>query len=638
MLLIIDFVLWTMLLCLIIRDAERYADGAVRQLAASTDHEQNKRPRLADTVRLKNRAFLSYSHQDARWARWLHARLEGFRIDKDLMGSKGRFGPVPKDLRPIFRDREDFPSGQKLSEATVEELDASEALIVLCSTVSASRPAVNDEVQCFRSRHPDRLVIPVIIDGAVPDNFPPALRYELTEKGIITDRPANFLGPDLRDSADGRNLGLAKLVAGLLGLSPDEIVRRAERARRQRNRVWAGLAAVFLFLALAAAGGAIYAWQQLKTNEAFLDAALKTATEIVNTAVAQAEKYNVPRIATLELLLKAEALFGDMARFGRPTPELSRRKAWMLIEFARNYWVLGDTGKQFAHATEAYRLLAGLAAEKPGDATYQYDLSIAHSEVGNVLVERGDLAGALNHYRDGLAIVETLAKSDRDNTDWQNDLTTLYERVGNALVKQRNLPDALTFYDKGLPIIERLAKSDPGNARWQRELGGYYVRVRELLVMQGKFAEALKSSRDGLEIIERLAKSEPRNAGIQRDLAATYLTIGDVLAKQGEFLEAFKSFHDGLEIIERLAKSDPSNADLQVGLAAAYAQFGIASMRAKDNKAALDTLRKGREIMERLTKLSPDNADWKRHLDNFNGFIAMLTASRAIRINPAPAQ
>jgi TIR domain len=269
-----------------------------------------------------------YSHRDTGWAKWLHARLEGFCIDKDV-------GPVPKTLRPIFRDREDFSGGHTLTEATVTALDASATLIVLCSTVSAGRPAINEEVRLFRSRHPDRPVIPVIINGTAPDNFPAALRYELAADGTITDRSVTILGPDLRDSADGKNLGLAKTVAGLTGLSPDDIFRRAERARRRRGRIWAGLAGVFLFLAIAAAGSAVYAWQQLKTNEAFLNAALKTATEIVNTAVAQAEKYNVPRTATLELLVKAEALFDDMARFGRPTPELSYRKAWMLYNRIR---------------------------------------------------------------------------------------------------------------------------------------------------------------------------------------------------------------------------------------------------------------------------------------------------------------
>src|SRR5262245_61548298 len=132
---------------------------------------------MAEIEPLKYRAFLSYSHSDARWAKWLHAALEGYRLDKELVGTRTRQGRVPKTLRPIFRDREDFSGGHSLTDATVAALDASSALIVLCSTAAATRPAVNEEIRLYRSRHPERPVIPVIIEGAFPDNFPPALRY-----------------------------------------------------------------------------------------------------------------------------------------------------------------------------------------------------------------------------------------------------------------------------------------------------------------------------------------------------------------------------------------------------------------------------------------------------------------------------
>ncbi|MGC1351438.1 MAG: toll/interleukin-1 receptor domain-containing protein [Xanthobacteraceae bacterium] len=301
---------------------------------------------MVDVASFKYRAFLSYSHRDIGWARWLHGRLESFRFDKELIGRDTALGPVPKTLRPIFRDREDFSGGHTLTDATVEAIDAAVAPIVLCSPVAATRPAVNEEVRLFRSRHPDRPVIPVMIEGTWPDNFPPALRFELAEDGSVTDRPITILGPDLRESADGKNLGLAKTIAGLTGLGADDIFRRAERARRRRTRIWAGIAGFCLLLAILATSSSVYAWHELTTNKAFLNATLKTATDIVNTAVAQAERYNVPRAATLELLSRAEVLFDNMAQFGQPTPELQYQKAWMLIQFARNYAILGDTGKE----------------------------------------------------------------------------------------------------------------------------------------------------------------------------------------------------------------------------------------------------------------------------------------------------
>jgi hypothetical protein len=90
----------------------------------------------------------------------------------------------------------------------------------------------------------------------------------------------------------------------------------------------------------------------LKRNEALLEATLNTATEIVNTAVAQAEKYNVPRTAIIEMLTRTEALFDNMAGLGRPTTALQRQKALMLIQFARSYETLGDTTKQRQRAEE----------------------------------------------------------------------------------------------------------------------------------------------------------------------------------------------------------------------------------------------------------------------------------------------
>jgi tetratricopeptide (TPR) repeat protein len=414
---------------------------------------------VTETAAIKYRAFLSYSHRDKRWGEWLHRAIEGARIDKDLVGRETPAGPVPKTLRPVFRDREDFSAGHSLTDQTLAALEASQFLIVLCSPSAAQSKYVNEEIRRFKAMGRADRVIPVIVDGEPGDParecFPPALRFKLGTDGQLTGEREEPIAADARPQGDGKEIARLKVVAGLLGLGLDEIVRRAERARRRRNRFWAVLAGVFLLLAVAASGSAVYAWQQLKTNEAFLNATLKRATEIVDEAVAQAEKYNVPRAATLTLLGKAEGLFDDMAQYGRPTPELRYRKAWMLIQFARNYEILGDTGKQRERATEAHRLLAGLAAEKPDDITYQRDLSVAYDEVGDVLVAQGNLAEALKSFRDGLAIRERLAKADPNNAGWQRDLQFTIGRIGGLaykLVLVREFATALEVADQAIAL------------------------------------------------------------------------------------------------------------------------------------------------------------------------------------------
>src|SRR3990172_9124276 len=120
---------------------------------------------MTESMALKYRAFISYSHADTTWAKWLQRGLEAFKIDKDLAGRETSRGAIPDVLRPIFRDREDFTAGEALPEQTLAALDASNALIVVCSPDSAKSNYVNEEARLFQSRHPKRAVIPLIGAG-----------------------------------------------------------------------------------------------------------------------------------------------------------------------------------------------------------------------------------------------------------------------------------------------------------------------------------------------------------------------------------------------------------------------------------------------------------------------------------------
>jgi hypothetical protein len=124
---------------------------------------------VADIASIKYRAFLSYSHRNVGWARWLHSRLEAFRIDKDLVGRATPLGPVPSTLRPIFRDREDFSAGHSLTEQTLAALEASQFLIAICSPNAAKSHYVNEEIRHFKAIGRGAQVIAVIVDGEPGD-------------------------------------------------------------------------------------------------------------------------------------------------------------------------------------------------------------------------------------------------------------------------------------------------------------------------------------------------------------------------------------------------------------------------------------------------------------------------------------
>ena len=179
----------------------------------------------------KYKAFISYSHKDAKFASWLHRRLENYRLPKSKIGAETPRGQVPKNLKPIFRDRDELTAGASLGAVIEEALTQSENLIVICSPNSANSHWVNQEILFFKKLGRETKIIPVVIDGEpfasnLPhrredEAFPEALRFELGDDGELSDQPAEPLAADLRPDGDGRRLGTLKLISGLARLGLD---------------------------------------------------------------------------------------------------------------------------------------------------------------------------------------------------------------------------------------------------------------------------------------------------------------------------------------------------------------------------------------------------------------------------------
>ena len=556
-----------------------------------------------------------------------------FSIDKDLVGRETATGAIPKALRPTFRDRDDFTAGHTLTDQTLAALDTSAALIVICSPTAAKSHYVNEEIRLFKSRHRERPVIPLIVGGkpgdAEAECFPPAMKFKIDTDGKVTNQPVEPLAADAREEGDGKSLALAKVVAGLLDVSSDDIFRRAERERRRKGRIRMGIVAALAFLAVAASGSAVYAWQELKTNEAFLSATLERATDIVNTAVAQAETYGVPRKATLALLGQAEGMFDDMARLGHPTPELRLRKAWMLIEFARNYAVLGDSGRWQERAAAAQRLLSALAMENPDEIDYQQGLAAADEVLGNVRLAQGNLAEALESYNASLAIIDHLAKIDLDNvTVWQRDLAVDHSRIGAVLLSQGKQGEALQSYRRAIEFAEAIVKADPSNTGWLRDLSVAYNQVGQVLLQQGNSEQTLPLFQKSFAIRESLVKLEPENPVRQRDLSSSYQWIGSALMQQNKFADALDSYQAELTIAKRLAKTDPDNATWQRDLAGAHEKVGEALQAEGKLAEALTSFESSLAIADGLARADPKNLIWQRASAFSRGRVAGVLAEQ----------
>ncbi len=186
----------------------------------------------------KYRAFISYSHRDTQWAKWLHRSLERYVVPIDAFTENHEPGQGTverrKRLTPVFRDRDELSVSGSLADTIREALELSENLIVLCSPNSVGSQYVNAEIETFRDLHPDneKRIYAVIIGGEPPGCFPPALIAGNAEP----------IAADARETGDGKADAKLKLIAGILNVGFDRLKRRD--AKRQRNRLMAMVAAV----------------------------------------------------------------------------------------------------------------------------------------------------------------------------------------------------------------------------------------------------------------------------------------------------------------------------------------------------------------------------------------------------------
>ena len=174
-------------------------------------------------------AFISYSHKDMRWGRWVQEHLERYRLPKDLQPDSGA---ARKSLR-VFRDQTDL-AGVELQASLQRELEASRCLIVICSPNSAVSPWVNEEIRYFKSLGRADSIIPFIVDGE-PESSDP--RIECYPEELRNDENHHFLGANIREI--GKYKALLKVISVCLDVRFDRLANR-EQQQRRRNLLLAG--------------------------------------------------------------------------------------------------------------------------------------------------------------------------------------------------------------------------------------------------------------------------------------------------------------------------------------------------------------------------------------------------------------
>lgn len=190
-------------------------------------------------IEYKRYAFISYNHHDVKQARWLHKRLESYKLPAEIHNEfeDSRY------LRPVFRDQEDLDTGI-LGDELRKHLEESKYLVVVCSPHSARSEWVNNEVRTFIEWGRLEYIIPFIIEGT-PNSGDERECFPLSLREYVAHHPDHeLLG--INTAEVGREKAFIRVISRMLGVSFDELWKRHERARRRRIATLVCSAAILL--------------------------------------------------------------------------------------------------------------------------------------------------------------------------------------------------------------------------------------------------------------------------------------------------------------------------------------------------------------------------------------------------------
>ncbi|MBT9527401.1 MAG: TIR domain-containing protein [Rhizobacter sp.] len=505
-------------------------------------------------------AFLSYSHHDKLIAKRLQKQLETYRVPRRLVGRETSHGPVPARVSPVFRDRDELHAGADLKASVQDALSKSRWLIVVCTPDAARSPWVNREIIEFKKLHGERRVLALIARGEpfasdmagreAEECFPPALRRALNDQGVPEGELLEPIAADMRKHGDGPQRATLKLLAGMLGVSFDDLVRRDMQRRVRLLSAVAGASVLglvaFAFLAVMAVQARNEAQHQRVQAEGLIEFMLGDLRKKLEP---------VGRLEVLDSVgEKALAYYGAQESGKLDATALGHRsRAMHLIGEIRD--LRGNLADAQAAFEQAAETTAQLLAQAPGDEKRVFDHSQSVFWVGYAAWKRADGRMAETTFREYLTLTERLAAMDPDNLDWRAEVAFAHLNLGTVMLGMGQPADALKSLQASGELLTKLSAQRPQLSFELAINHGWRADAHELL---GDYEQALAEQRLRLGVLRRMPDAD-KNRAAQRGILSALHSIGLSELALGRVTAAEVDIRDALGIADRLVGEDPKN-------------------------------------------------------------------------------
>jgi tetratricopeptide (TPR) repeat protein len=509
-------------------------------------------------------AFLSYSHRDAALAKWLQDQLEKFRVPHHLVGRITEHGAVPRRLTPIFRDIGELPASGDLGHEIKAALAASRFLVVLCSPAAANSKWTNAEVDAFKRVRPEGCVLAAIAQGEpfasdLPGReqeecFPRALRFKYDRRGRPTSKRAEPRAADLREPGAERRLGFLKLVAGMLGVGLDDLVRRDTVRRQQRLAALAAGSLAGMVAASALAVTAIQARDQARDQR-------REAESLVGFMLGDLR-------SKLEPVGRLDVLDGVGSRVLSyyQKQDMSDLSDTALLQRARALSLMGEIAHLRGDTQGALRLyraaLAGTGEalrRNPDDPQRLFDHAQNVFWIGEIEGDRGRTDRAMAAKLEYKRLADRMVQLDPDNMKWRMERHSAEANLGVAFLQQRRFAEAVRQFAQALTSIAALATADPGNGDYQKALAETLAWLADAQLALGNLDAAIGLRHRHIALLNDLLQ-RTGDVEYREKLIPAYRALGSVLGARAQFADALTHLRSAVAEADRLRSVEPANS------------------------------------------------------------------------------
>lgn len=527
----------------------------------------------------KYKAFISYSHTDSKISKWLHKRLETYRIPRRLVGSITSNGVIPTRLFPIFRDRDDLAATTHMTDAILEAVRESEFMIVVCTPSSAQSKLVNREIQEFKRLNGNSNILCLIADGTPfsddPDKecFSDVLQKHISPDGVPKGYSPEGLAADIRPGSDGKQAAVSKLVAGILGVELNVLVRR--EMQQQKRKLIGALVGTFLIL-IAISGLLLRTVEAQRLAEKRTEDSANLLFYLHETVFEALDADG--NTEAQEALVRAVFEHYDKL-------DLKNADVRFLSNWSAGGLRLGQSLERQGRNDEAAKIFEQMrefgirfSADHPSQPAARYRKQNAEFFYGYLKQRTGQYDEAEKSFRTRLAIV-THADTDPRLTE-----DSSYARNGWL----------------------------PTTSISQSLLGALLAGPQDQLTEAENLL--LNSLKNRLQLIDKFNQDTKTPKGSNKSqkisLASIYLYLGDLYRRLGQTDQARSYYKNRIDLLADLLNGDPNDLNVTRRKSVAELKYAQTLMNSGQPEAALDLTKEQVSTFRMLTERNPSSVLW----------------------------